>query len=688
MTYPESAEFFFSETEMGAAPVEKFSAYVDVTLGIPQDEPYQYAIPKSIDIRKLSVGQMVAVPLRGRELYGYIVNISDKPITKSVKPVIRLVDEEILLDQRMMTLTKWISEYYACSWGMAIETALPTPFKKGKVTMRQRASTEENDDLVHATPRHKLTDHQNSVYLQLEKLMDQPEGSTALLHGVTGSGKTEIYLQLIEKALASGGGAIVLVPEISLTPQTVQRFQSRFGDVISVIHSRISAGKKLGEWHRLRSGEAKVVVGARSAVFAPVKNLKLIVIDEEHDDSYKQDETPRYETGRVADKIAEIDHCVVLKASATPSLESYYEGSTGASALMQLTERVENRPLPVVEVVNMRKEKAGNKIRMFSIPLENAMREALNQGEQVMLLMNRRGFAPFVKCILCGHLVACAHCQIALVYHFSKNKFLCHVCDKEIPSTRICSSCGKDGIRYLGMGTEKVELEVSRLFPDARVERMDRDATAKKGSHERILQSFRKREIDILLGTQMIAKGHDFPGVSVIGVISADTSLSFPDFRSSEKTFSLLTQVAGRAGRQDIKGKVFIQTLQPEHYAISAAQEHDYLRFYEKEMAFRKELGNPPYKKLIRVIFQGTPEPQVLRCALEYSKSIEPALAGKKMQMLGPAPCVISRKNNAFFWQLYIRTDSVPDTLSILKPAANAVKSKGSVRITLDVNPR
>lgn len=673
---------------MGVAPVEKYTLYVDVALSIPQDEPYQYAVPKSIDARKIAPGQLVSVPLRGRQAFGYIVNLSNKPVAKSLKPLSELVSEEILLDQRMMKITQWVSEYYACSWGMAIDTALPTPFKKGKVTMRHRSTPDEPQELVHATPKHKLTAHQYRIYQELEDLMDRRTGATALLHGITGSGKTEIYLQLIEKALNQGGGAIVLVPEISLTPQTVQRFQSRFGDVISVIHSRISAGKKLSEWHRLKRGEAKVAIGARSAIFAPVQNLRLIVIDEEHDDSYKQDETPRYETGRVAEKISEIDGCVVLKASATPSLESYYDGISGTCSLLSLPERVENRPLPIVEVINMRKEKAGNKIRMFSIALENAMREALNQGEQVMLLMNRRGFAPFVKCIECGHLVACIKCQIALVYHFNKNKLLCHVCDKETASTRVCTSCGKEGVRYLGVGTEKVELEVSRLFPDARVERMDRDATTKKGSHERILQSFRKREIDILLGTQMIAKGHDFPGVSVIGVISADTSLSFPDFRSSEKTFSLLTQVAGRAGRQDIKGKVFIQTLQPEHYAIAAAQEHDYLRFYEKEMKFRKELGNPPFRFLIRVIFQGSPEPQVLRCALEYAKSIEPVIQLKKMDMLGPAPCVISRKNNAFFWQLYIRTDSIPEAIAILKPATTLIKSKGTTRITLDVNPR
>ena len=561
----------------------KDSIFVDVALGVPQEEPYQYSVPVEFK-DQVHIGRRVWVPLRAQMRIGYIVGISPGPQVKNVKPIREIIDSQSYLSEPLLDLTQWMSQYYFCSWGQAIESAMPAPFKKGKTTMKSRVKANPDESLIHATPACTLTEDQEMVFQTISGALDKRQFANFLLHGVTGSGKTEIYLRLIEKLIQEDYGSIVLVPEISLTPQTTHRFKARFGDQVAVVHSRISAGKRLEEWHRLRNGEAKVVIGARSAVFSPMRSLGLIVIDEEHDDSYKQDETPRYEAGLVADRRCRLENAVLLKASATPSLESFFKATgTHDTQLVSLPERIEKRPLPEVDIIDMRQERAGRTVRIFSVALENAIQKALDQKEQVMLLMNRRGFAPFVNCMTCGFVMSCPRCRVSLVFHHDLGKLLCHICHHSKVSPKMCPACDKGYIRFFGIGTEKVESEAARLFPYARITRMDRDATTRKDSHEKILECFRKQEIDILLGTQMIAKGHDFPGVSVIGVISADTALDLPDFRSAERTFDLLTQVAGRAGRKDIPGRVFIQTFLPQHYAIMASKKHDYLSFYNLE---------------------------------------------------------------------------------------------------------
>jgi primosomal protein N' (replication factor Y) len=666
--------------------------FVDVALGVPGEEPYQYSVPDEL-AGKVKLGIRVRVPLGTSERFGYVVGVSDRAAVaeSKLKSISGLVEDEVLLPEHFLELTRWMAETYFCSWGQALESAMPAPFKKGRTTIRARKPKADAAarDLVHATPDHAMTPAQTAAYVRVREAIDAGRPGDFLLHGVTGSGKTEVYLKLIADLLAHGRSAIVLVPEISLTPQTTERFLARFGDRVAVVHSRLSAGKRLEAWWRARTGAARVVVGPRSALFSPVQKLGLVVIDEEHDDSYKQGETPRYETGAVARKRCELDGACLLRASATPSLESYEAARTGAITLLELPGRIEDRPMPEVTVVDMRQQKAGRATRLFSIPLEDAIKKSLAAGEQTILLLNRRGYAPFISCPSCGFLAKCPRCHVSLVFHQDRRKNLCHLCHfvEDVPS--VCPSCSERNLRFLGSGTEKVEAEAARLFPGARVARMDRDATAKQGEHERILEAFRRRQIDILLGTQMVAKGHDFPDVSVIGVISADTALNLADFRAAERTFSLLTQVAGRAGRKDTPGRVFIQTFSPEHYAIAASRLHDYKGFFRQEREFRRELELPPVRRLIQIIFSGRMEPEIFRKALEFKKLWvdSGAETATGAILTGPAPCLVPRKFNQYLWNIFLKVTDVPEANRRLRAVMKGWDRKG-IQVTVDVDPR
>lgn len=681
------ADLWISDAAETAAPSSP-NVYAEVALGVPQEEPFQYAVPVELQ-DKIAIGKRVKVPLKFQTRYGYVVGFSAKPAYGSVKPLLEVVDEEPLIDEVFLKLTRWISDYYFCSWGQAIEAAMPAPFKKGKTTMRSRAPKggEKTRDWIHATPHdHVLTADQDSVYQKVKSSLNAREYQSFLLHGVTGSGKTEVYLRLIQDLIAQGRSAIVLVPEISLTPQTTDRFESRFAGLVAVIHSRLSAGKRLQAWHRIRKGEAKVVVGPRSAVFSPVRDLALIIIDEEHDDSYKQDETPRYDACFVAEKRCRLENAVLLKGSATPRLESFF-AAHAAREVLALPNRIEDRPLPAVQVIDMRHESHGRFTRVFSLPLEAAVKDALAAKEQVMLFLNRRGFSPFVSCLTCGYVSTCPRCRVSLVFHFERQTLLCHTCSHTSQPPKICPGCNKGYLRYLGMGTEKVESEAARLFPGARIARMDTDTTSRAGSHEKILSAFRKKEIDILLGTQMITKGHDFPGVTLIGVISADTALHLPDFRSAERTFSVLTQVAGRAGREAAAGRVFVQTFVPFHYAIIAAKDHDYAEFYQKEIVFREELGMPPFRHLIQVLIAGRDEKIVVKRSLELRNHTEEAAAKAGIDVLGPAPCIVSKRRNLFLWNLYYKAEDAVMMNKFLRERLENFSRQG-VMVTVDVDPR
>jgi replication restart DNA helicase PriA len=429
-------------------------------------------------------------------------------------------------------------------------------------------------------------------------------------------------MRAIEAVLARGRSAIVLVPEIALTPQLAGTFHERFGSRVALLHSRLSAGERYDEWRRVERGEARVVVGARSAVFAPARNLGLVVVDEEHENSYKQEESPRYHAREVACERARVAGCVCVLGSATPSVESFYRARTGEYDYIALTTRVEMRPLPSVEVVDMREELARGNRSIFSRALARAIRERLARREQVILFLNRRGHSTFVLCRECGHALRCPECDVALTYHAEEGRMRCHYCDHEEAVPDTCPKCGSSYIKYFGAGTERIEREVMRVFPQARVVRMDLDTTRTKRAHENIVNMFRGGEYDILVGTQMVAKGHDFPRVTLVGVVSADTCLNLPDYKAGERTFQLLTQVAGRAGRGERPGQVIIQTYAPDHYAVQRARDHDYLGFYEEEIRARRDLLYPPFVHLVLVVVSGEDPRDVERYAISLGAAL------------------------------------------------------------------
>ncbi len=660
--------------------------FVDVALGIPSKTSFQYSVPDSLT-DCVALGKRVYVPVNTRRMVGYIVGLSQTPAVEKSKEIQSVIDEAPVLDQPLLQLTRWIADTYACGWGQAIEAALPAPFKRGKLYMKSRAKPSEHvRDIVNPQDL-ALTEAQQQAYQKILGQCCTGKFDTTLLYGITGSGKTEVYMHVIRELLLKSRSSIVLVPEISLTPQTVDRFISRFGQCVAVIHSRLSQARRVEEWHRIRSGAAKVVVGARSAIFSPVQNLGLIVIDEEHETSYKQEETPRYHARETAAKRAQIEAAVLVLGSATPSLETYYAAQQGASLLVALPERIENRPLPIVEIVDMRRQRESKHERIFSVALENAVKDSLSKKEQVMLLLNRRGFSTYLHCSSCGYVMSCPNCRISLAFHFDVTMLICHVCHYRTSPTRLCPGCSKNYLHYFGTGTQKVEQESRRLFPEARSERMDTDSTSRKDAHETILRAFKKKEIDILIGTQMIAKGHDFPNVSLIGVISADTALHLPDFRASERTFDLLTQVAGRAGRGDIPGKVLIQTFVPSHYAIQSAKDHDFLEFYEKEIMIRKELQMPPFSRLVQVIAKGKNEKEVVRQVLGLSRDLQTALANSEIKILGPAPCLVSKQHGFYLWNFYLKGPEIAIMRRYLDETLAKFKKAG-ITLTIDVDPQ
>ncbi len=492
-----------------------------------------------------------------------------------------------------------------------------------------------------------------------------------LLHGVTGSGKTEIYLQSLAEAVNLGKKGIVLVPEIALTPQTIERFASRFPHRVAVFHSRLSLGEQYDEWRHIRNGEYDVVIGSRSAIFTPQPDLGLIIIDEEYEWTYKQDTSPRYHARDVALKLAEATGAVVVLGSATPDVETYYRAINGEYRLLELPERVGHNgqpALPQVEVVDMRDElKAGNR-GMFSRSLAESINEAIAERQQVILFLNRRGAATFIQCRRCGYVFRCRRCEVPLTHHIAADVLVCHQCNYKTSVPQVCPECSSRQIKFLGTGTQKVEQEVGYMFPRARTLRWDSDVITGKSSHEVILKKFRNREADILIGTQMVAKGLDIPSVTLVGIISADTSLNLPDFRAGERTFQLLSQVAGRAGRGTVGGRVVIQTFSPEHYAIQAAARHDYSAFYNEEISYRRQLNNPPFSQLARLVYAHTNDAvcqrEVIRMKSVLTEEINAGGIGGKY-IIGLAPAYIHRLRGRYRWQLLLRGSDLSDFLAM-----------------------
>ena len=511
-----------------------------------------------------------------------------------------------------------------------------------------------------------------------------------LLQGITGSGKTEVYLQIIQGALDMGETAIVLVPEISLTPQMTERFIARFGDKVAILHSGLSNGEKYDEWRKVERGEAQVVVGARSAIFAPLKNLGVIIIDEEHEASYKQDSNPRYHARDVAILRAQYNQAALVLGSATPSLESRARAGKGVYQHLRLTQRANPlASIPEVQLIDFRDYIGQNEASNFTPPLIEAIQDRLDKKEQVVLMLNRRGYSSFVMCRECGTVDTCPNCDISLTLHMDTKTMNCHYCgfSKEIP--RVCPNCQSRSIRYYGTGTQKAYDELAELFPDARILRMDVDTTRKKGSHQALLDQFGKGEADILLGTQMIAKGLDFPNVTLVGVLNADTALNLPDFRSSERTFQLLTQVAGRAGRAEKAGQVLIQSYNPNHYAIRFAKEQDYEGFYAHEMGIRRQLGYPPYYFTIGITLSHKKEEEVLRRAYEVMEILRSGLSDASI-ILGPTPKPIARTHNLYHYQILIKYRLEDELVSTLNQvlALTQERENSELRLSIDHEPQ
>ena len=522
--------------------------------------------------------------------------------------------------------------------------------KKGLISFKRKKIVRNPLSLepIAKTQPLPLNPEQDKALSAIIQSVESGKNTTFLLHGVTGSGKTEVYLQAIAKVLAKDQSAILLVPEISLTPQTVSRFVSRFGDLVAVLHSRLSDGERYDQWQRIRNGETTIVIGARSAIFAPLENLGLIVIDEEHENSYKQDTSPRYHARTVAIKRAEIERCVVVLGSATPALESYQRTENQTYQLLTMQNRVREISLPNVTIVDMREElKSGNRT-IFSRPLQTGITDRLTKQQQVILFLNRRGHSSYVFCRECGYIERCHNCDISLTFHLNRQQLICHHCAEERTTVDLCPDCGSMYIRYFGLGTEKVEQQIKKKFPRAQVQRMDADSTSNKDGHQKILQTFQEQKIDILIGTQMIAKGLDFPNVTLVGVISADTSLNLPDFRSSERTFNLLTQVAGRSGRSQLGGEVIIQTYLPEHQSIKAAQQHDYIQFYQQEIEQRRHLKYPPFGYAASILLRGIEEKTVIENANLLFHVFTRFQVGSfaDIEIRGPAPAPLSKIKN------------------------------------------
>ena len=676
--------------------------YASVAVPVPVRRLFTYRVPERMK-PEIEAGARVRVPFGNRKVRGTVVEWPIEPPEGEIRlrEIEALLPQAPRLDPSLLRLTRFVADYYLCSWGEALEAALPPdpgppPMRKSvrrrpgadagllskravarkrlweslpadgaPVALRSLTASarravpgaaqlglvevverpEPAPRLAEApepTTRFELTPAQRSVLRELGPALARRAFAPFLLFGATGSGKTEVYLEAAREVLARGRGVLYLVPEIGLTPLLVSKISRRFPGAVAVLHSGLSKRERFGAWDRVRRGDCPIAVGTRSAVFAPVRDLGLIIVDEEQDGSYKQEDTPRYNGRDLALVRARSGEAVVLMGSATPSLESFHHARSGRYRLLRLGGRVERRPLPAVRIVDMRREyREGAAVRPLSRALVAALADCLGRGEQALVLRNRRGWAAAVFCPTCGHRVSCQRCSIALTWHRSERRLRCHHCDFEQPYPKECPTCGAAQLKYLGEGTERIEDELATALRGARIERLDRDTTRRRGAHGHVLRRFARGEIDVLVGTQMIAKGHDFPRVTLVGVLSADQTLALPDFRAGERTFQLLTQVAGRAGRGEQLGTVIVQAFDPSHPVIKLAATQDYEAFFEREIRYRRALRYPPLSGLVRVILEDKDELTVREWGEWLGDALRTAGQGRLLLLIGActAPC-------------------------------------------------
>lgn len=703
------------------------------------DRVFDYLVPEHL-IPSIKVGVRVLVPFGKQNLEGFILEIKTNS-DRELKEIYSILDKDVILNDELLLLGKEIQNTTLSTLISAYQVMLPKALKaKAGVTISKKYQTfyeikdkeyipsslaqrkilelfseakiisrkvlleisssalstllekgvlseiKEEDyrmkyDIKRDTKK-VLTKAQQNV---VDSVLNDQRHVPFLLFGVTGSGKTEVYMQIIEKVLKKGKTAIILVPEISLTPQMIEQFSNRFGNQIAALHSALSEGEKYDEWRRIARGEANIVIGARSAIFAPLKNIGIIIMDEEHSDSYKQgDKNPRYHARDIAIWRGKYHSCPVLLGSATPSLESMARARKGAYELVTLQERVNGKMLPEVEIIDMNQESKRSSYHITNTLLKN-LNDCIKRGDQAILFLNRRGFSTFVTCKNCSEVIKCPNCDITLTYHKSNKMLRCHYCGYATPLPKECPKCHENSLSDLGVGTEKIEEELHILLPSVKVLRMDVDTTSKKGAHKKMIDAFRNHEYDILLGTQIVAKGLDFSDVTLVGVINADTSLNIPDFRSSENTYSLLSQVAGRSGRSSKTGKVLIQTFNPDHYAISFVKHHDYLGFYNEEMKIRKRLGYPPFYFLCYLKISGKEADYLFQESLKIKRSLERNL--QYTTILGPTTLAVFKVNNIYRYGIILKYKKEDMLYDILLKIQNHYKNNHKIKVDIDFNP-
>ncbi len=663
---------------------------IDVAVPVRVPGSFHYLMDEE-NASGLQLGSVVQVPFRNKLIHAFVLGFPEKTevAREKMKTVDSVLAADPLFDEQMLKFLRWVAEYYCHPLGEVIAAAIPR--ESWKVNKRKPRSTNLESlsaDLEASVPP-TLTEEQSFA---VARILDPKETRPILLHGVTGSGKTEIYMSVLSHLSAEGKGAIVLVPEIALTPQLLGRFSSRFPGQVAVLHSDLTQSEKRVQWERLRKGDARIVVGARSAIFAPVKNLGLIVVDEEHESSFKQEDSLRYNARDVGVVRGSQQGAKVLLGSATPSLESYANAESGKYLYVTLKQRVQNRPMPKTHFVDLRNRDLwlGPKISFLTRPLVAKIQATLSAGQQAMLYLNRLGFAHFLFCNDCGHTWRCKNCDVALTYYQSPPALKCHYCGWHSSPPKACEECQGTHLETMGAGTEQVERELKAVLPEARIARMDRSQIKTRQELEAILNTIQRREVDVVIGTQMIAKGHDFPGVSLVGILMADSSLNIPDFRANERTFQIITQVSGRAGRAENPGEVVIQTLNPEHPVLQAAAENRTADFYRNELHARRQYGFPPFQRAAMVRFQHKSAPTVERFSFEVVHFLQSQAAkrGFKVLVLGPAAAPLSKLKNLYRWQCLVKGENVKD-LQILFRGLNEFIAfrKTPVQVALDVDP-